>query len=378
MKFIHPFIILIFSLLAASFTYAQNHKEIGHLEFSDTLYNFGPVKEAQGVLVHKFAFVNLGPEYFIIEDITPSCGCITPDYPADTIHAGEKGEITIYVDLVNHPGVFRQKVVIKGNASKEPIDLYVSGYVTPSPQPLPEWDRTSSFKYNSIYLQKNYANYGLVSSRNSVTVEIPVYNSGTNAVTLQSDKMKLPAYVKVSLLPVKVEPQQRALLKLVLNAKDVPALGYFAEQIDVHFLSGSVVTKVPVVLSATIKETFTPAEEASVTGPKIMVDKADVDLGNIKTNQKITTEITVANIGKSDLLLKSIRTSCSCVEVSADKTIVKSGTSTVLKITFDARDRTGIENKFISIFSNDASNPILTVKLRGNVMEEAVVPAGGQ
>ena len=382
MKFILTITALFISVFCIHTLQAQTIKEIGHLEFSDTLINFGSVKEEQGVLSHTFKFVNLGPEHFVIEDVDPSCGCITPDYPTDTIHPGEKGEIVLYVDLVNHPGLFNQKVTIKGNASKAPIHLYVQGYVTPSPQPLPEWERTSSFKYNTIYLQKNYANFGVVSTKAPVSLEIPVYNSGSQSITIQADKLKLPAYVKVVLLPTKIDAKQRGVIKVSLNTKDVPALGYFAESVDVLFISGTVVTKIPLVLTATIKDTYTAAESAGITGPKIQVDKTSIDLGSIKTNEKITTEIRIINIGMGDLTIRSIRTSCSCVEAFSDKGTLKPGAFTVMKIVFDTNDRLGAEEKLISIFSNDASNPIIVVKLKATVIEElpitAPVPVGGQ
>lgn len=380
MKFILALTTLLIGVLYINTSQAQTIKEIGHLEFSDTLINFGSVKEEQGVLSHTFKFVNLGPEYFIIEDVEPSCGCITPDYPTDTIQAGEKGEIVLYIDLVNHPGVFKQVVTIKGNASKAPIHLYVQGYVTPSPQPLPEWERTSSFKYNTIYLQKNYANFGVVTTKGPVSMEIPVYNSGNQSISIQMEKLKLPAYVKVVLLPAKIESKQRGVIKVSFHTKDAPNLGYYAESIDVLFLSATVVTKVPFVLIATIKDVYTPAEAASVVGPKIQLDKTSLDLGSIKTNEKITTEIRIVNIGMSELTIRSIRTSCSCVEAFADKVTLKPGAYTTLKIVFDTHDRLGAEEKVVNIFSTDASNPIVVVKVKALVVEELpeMVPVGGQ
>jgi hypothetical protein len=380
MKFILTVTTLIISVFYITISQAQTIKEIGHLEFSDTLINFGSVNEEQGVLSHTFKFVNLGPEYFVIEDIDPSCGCITPDYPTDTIHAGAKGEITLYIDLVNHPGLFNQKVTIKGNASKAPIHLYVQGYVTPSPQPLPEWERTSSFKYNTIYLQKNYANFGVITTKGPVSMEIPVYNSGNQTIALQTEKLKLPAYVKVILLPTKIESKQRGVIKISLNTKDIPALGYFAESVEVLFVSGSVVTKIPLVLTATIKDSYTPAEAASVVGPKIQLDKTFIDLGSIKTNVKNTTEIRITNTGASELTIRSIRTSCSCVEAFSDKVTLKPGAYTIMKIVFDTNDRLGAEEKIVTVFSTDASNPIIVIKLKALVVEELPVttPVIGQ
>lgn len=379
MRFITTIATLVLSVFCFTATQAQNHKEIGHLEFVDTMYNFGPVNESQGMLAHVFSFVNLGPEYFVVEDIDPSCNCITPDYPTDTIHPGEKSEIVLYVDLINHPGVFNHKVTIKGNASKEPIRLHVSGYVTPSPQPLPEWDRTSSFKYNTVYIQKNYKNFGTVSTKDIVQTEIVVYNSGKQTISMLTDKMKLPSYMKVSLLPVKIEARQRGVIKIMFNPKAVSELGNFAGQVEIMLASGSEVINIPFVVAAFIKdEVVVPAVGATTAHPKIQVDKLDIDMGTVKLDDKSVAEITIANVGTQELSLRSIRTSCSCVEAFADKKELKPGASTTIKIVFDSHGRFGVENKFISIFSNDPATPIITVKIKATVVEGSPVstPAG--
>jgi hypothetical protein len=373
MRFIFALIILLVNVCFFTNVQAQTIKEIGHIEFADTLINFGSLNEEQGQVSYTFKFVNLGPEHFFIEDVEPSCGCVTPDYPTDTILAGEKGEIILYVNLVNHPGLFNQKVVIKGNASKEPINLYVQGYVTPSPQPLADWERTSSFKYGNFYLQKNYANYGTITTKAPMHIEIPIYNAGEKTLTLQVDKMKLPAYFKAVLLPTKIDSKQRGVLKISFNTKESPNLGYVAESIDLLFSSGNNVTSVPMVVTATVKDVYTPAEMASVVGPTIQIDKTTIDLGSVKTNDKIISEIKVVNIGKADLQMRSIRTSCSCVEAFSDKLTLKPGASTVVKIVFDTNDRLGLEEKIVSIFSNDASNSIAVIKLKANVLDELPV-----
>jgi len=377
MRFITTAAALVLSVCFFTTTQAQNHKEIGHLDFVDTVFNFGPVNESQGMLAHVFPFVNLGPEYFFVEQIDPSCNCVTPDYPTDTIHAGEKGEIVLYVDLINHPGVFRHVVTIKGNASKEPIRLYVSGYVTPSPQPLPEWDRTSSFKYGTVYIQKNYKNFGVVSTKEAVQTEIVVYNSGKQTISMALDKMKLPSYIKASLLPVKIEPKQRGVIKIMFNPKGVSELGDFAQQVELILSAGSETSTIPFVVSAFIKDDVVANPLAA---PKIQLDKTYIDLGVIKTDEKTTTvDITVANIGTSELSLRSIRTSSSSIEAFADKKELKPGASTIVKIVFDTHGRLGVENKFISIFSNDPTTPIVTVKLRATVVESVPVSVpGGQ
>jgi hypothetical protein len=80
------------------------------------------------------------------------------------------------------------------------------------------------------------------------------------------------------------------------------------------------------------------------------------------------------------LIIRSIRTSCSCVEAFSDKLILKPGAYTTLKIVFDTNDRLGAEEKMISVFSTDASNPIVVVKLKALVVEElpTTIPVGGQ
>lgn len=374
MKLLVPVYLLLLSLLSP-FAYSQSEKEIGHLEFTDTLFNFGSVDEAQGVLSHSFPFVNLGPEYFFIEEIDPSCGCITPEYPTDTIHAGEQGKIVLYFDPVNHPGLFERKVAIKGNASKAPVYLYITGYVSPSPQPVAEWERTSSFKYNTVYIQKNYANFGAITTKDLIQMEIPVYNGGSNTISMNVDKLKLPAYVKASVLPLKIEAKEKGMIKIQFNPKLANKYGHFAEQIELIFQSSGKPIEVPIVLSAFVKEYFNPAEPSMNSG-KISLDKNDVDLGIIKTDDTTQAQINVVNIGMSDLVIKSIRTSCSCVEVFAEKMILKPGASTKVSIFFDTTERLGMETKLITIFTNDPVNPIATVKIRGQVVGSMVAVPG--
>ena len=374
--FFQPLCVSLFILVSA-ICYAQDIKEIGHLEFADTLFNFHAVKEEDGILSHSFQFVNLGPEQFFIEDIDPSCGCITPEYPMDTIHPGGQGKITLYFDPVNHPGLFERKIAVKGNASRNPVYLYIKGYVTPSPQPIKEWERTSSFKYGNICLQKNYANFGTVSNKEIYQLEISVYNNGNAAISLATDDVKLPAYIKASLVPLKLEPKEKGMLKIMFHPKLVNRMGYFAEQAEISFVVNNQKVAVPVVLSAFVKEGFTAAESASVSAPKIYVEKMQVDMGTVKTDDKTSAEITVMNSGMSELIIRGIRTSSSSVEAFAEKTSLKPGASTKIRVVFDTTEKMGQESKFITVFSNDPVHSISVITIKANVVEELqVVPQG--
>src|ERR1700740_2045262 len=174
MKCLKYITIVLAGLLMTSGIQAQDAKEIGHLEFSDTVYNFGSVSEGAGMLSHAFHFVNLGPECFIIDKVDPSCGCIIPDYPQDTINPGQEGDVILYFDPLNHPGLFDKKVSVVGNSSPQPVTLSIKGYITPSPMPVAEWQRTSAFKYETIWLQKNYIDFGVVTTKEPVHYELAV------------------------------------------------------------------------------------------------------------------------------------------------------------------------------------------------------------
>jgi uncharacterized membrane protein len=100
--------------------------------------------------------------------------------------------------------------------------------------------------------------------------------------------------------------------------------------------------------------------------PVIQFDKTEHDFGTIKEGEKVTTEFIIKNTGDADLVIVSAQGSCGCTVPEFDKSPIKPGGSTPIKVTFDSAGKPGQQEKTVTITSNTA-NGKETCKIKANV-----------
>ena len=99
-----------------------------HIEFDETVWDFGDVARKGGDVVKNFDFVNDGSKPLVITGITMSCTCIKVDYPKRPVAAGKRGTIKlIYEPHKMSPGAFYRVVQVHSNSIDGVRLLTVSG-----------------------------------------------------------------------------------------------------------------------------------------------------------------------------------------------------------------------------------------------------------
>jgi len=116
---------------------AQGNKNAPRFEFSDGVsHDFGTVPEGPEV-THYFEFKNVGKEPLIIQSVTASCGCTSPDWPKQPILPGKTSKIKVVYSTDHRVGTFNKDIFIKSNAAnpddKEVFELHIKGNVTAKP-----------------------------------------------------------------------------------------------------------------------------------------------------------------------------------------------------------------------------------------------------
>ena len=133
-------------------------------------------------------------------------------------------------------------------------------------------------------------------------------------------------------------------------------------------------------------EGFVPVSPEAVPvadgAPRLAVsgidDKATYDMGDLPGDQKKVTNFTIKNVGKGDLVINQMYTSCGCTlaefagrQVTDDPfvppIVIKPGESQPLNITYDPKtiQDEGHVDKFVQIFSNDPTGK----KIEGEWLE---------
>ncbi|MEC7755520.1 DUF1573 domain-containing protein [Roseivirga sp. UBA1976] len=91
------------------------------------------------------------------------------------------------------------------------------------------------------------------------------------------------------------------------------------------------------------------------------------DFKEVKKGQVREVEVVLANVGNAELVIEQLETNCTCLTYSLAESKLQPGSSTVLTVTFDATNRSGLEKKTLAVFTNDPNNPTQVLTFRAHV-----------
>jgi len=100
-------------------------------------FDFGTIKEGE-IVEHTFNFKNDGVYPLILNNITSSCGCTTPEWPKEPIGPNEKSSIKVRFDSKNKSGPQVKTITVYANTEPAYSELRLRGIVTALPKPEAE------------------------------------------------------------------------------------------------------------------------------------------------------------------------------------------------------------------------------------------------
>ncbi len=105
------------------------------------------------------------------------------------------------------------------------------------------------------------------------------------------------------------------------------------------------------------------------THPPVLTFKVEkLDMGTVPQGPQVNSEFEFTNTGQSTLTIKKIQPACGCTGVVADeKKDFEPGESGKIKFTFNTEGRTGVNEKTITVESNDLAKPIKVVSFSANI-----------
>ena len=103
----------------------------GKIQFEQTTFDFGNIREDGGKVTHEFTFINAGDKPIKINSARAECGCTTPVYPKEEIKPGEKGVIKVTYNPMGRPGGFTKVVTVRCTGNPGKVNLKIRGTVLP-------------------------------------------------------------------------------------------------------------------------------------------------------------------------------------------------------------------------------------------------------
>ncbi|HLS94453.1 MAG TPA: DUF1573 domain-containing protein [Sphingobacterium sp.] len=106
----------------------QENTGIGKIEFVESAFDFGQVKEGE-IVEHVFSFKNTGTAPLILSQVSASCGCTTPSYTQTPVLPGREGEIKVSFDSNGQIGKQQKIVTVVSNAENGVATIQLKGEV---------------------------------------------------------------------------------------------------------------------------------------------------------------------------------------------------------------------------------------------------------
>jgi hypothetical protein len=127
------------------------------------------------------------------------------------------------------------------------------------------------------------------------------------------------------------------------------------------------------LLPALVRADAPAASPSPAAAPRIVVEPASFDFGTVKPGGVVQRQFVVGNIGRADLVIESIVSSCNCTAILDEETrqALKPGARTTIRVRLTAPAEPGRLRKSVLIKSNDPLQPSLEVRIEALVARAA-------
>ncbi len=347
--------IILFSIFSA-----QAQSEKSKIIFDEKSFDFGDVKEEDGMLTHEFKFHNQGNTSFTIQNVETSCGCTQPFIRDSTVNPGDSGVILARFDITNRPGRFEKSLSVYGNKVGPESILTISGYVIPTPENIEEEFPVAK---DEVRFTTETINFGKINTKGIKRKRFGVFNASMETKTIRVKWV--PDHIKIGFDSVQLDVNKRSEFTIAFDPVKKNSLGPNSDAIIINVGDQDQTIRVKSFIEEYLGE-VTP--ENMQNAPKLFFENSSFSFEPIRAGLVVQHDFTFQNTGKSTLKLKTTKSNCACVSATLGQKEIAPGDSGTISVTFDTTDRSGNQYMPIAIFSNDLENPSQVILMMGKIL----------
>ncbi|MEI6138910.1 MAG: DUF1573 domain-containing protein [Mariniphaga sp.] len=339
-----------------------NGQSLADIKFEKMDYNFGKIKEADGPAIYDFKFTNTGKIPLIIQGVEASCGCTTPEWSREPLLPGKTGFIKVSYNPEFRPGIFTKSISVMANIPKSVVVLTITGEVIPREL---KTEDIYAVDFGKIRLKSKELSFLKVKDNEIKTDTLRFYNPGIPQVTVSFKDV--PSYITIRTVPAIVPSKSDGFFIISFDGTKKPSYGYLSSSIPLSF-NGEKKFDYSIKIGATVEEDFSKLSESELANaPVIDFNSRTFDFGVIQEGKKVDYLFKITNKGKKELIIRNVSVSCECVVAKPSSTKIPVGGSTEMKVSFDSNGKVGMQNKMITVISNDPGHSTTVLRVAGTV-----------
>ncbi|MCD7970961.1 MAG: DUF1573 domain-containing protein [Alistipes sp.] len=346
------------AIIPSGFVAGQNRSST--LDFKQEIWDFGKIEEADGPVSHTFEFTNTGDNAIVIERVSVSCGCTTPEYSREPVLPGKKGSIKVTYDPAIRPGYFSKDIYVISNNGRNNDRLIVRGEVKGKPRTV-EQDYPYLFA-DRLRLDNLSANFRYVTQASTAIQTIGYANVSSKPV-----KLEFAVSPDDGIVTAEAVDNICAGCKGEIKIRVRTPQGKFGKMnYKLYPVVNGVQQKLGISVTAIATEDFSQVRNGEE--PSAKVNPTYQNLGTVKKGAKPSYTFTVENTGTSPLVVRSVLTQEGISTDLAEGTSIAPGKSAKVKCTLDTRDApAGTYTKIVTLILNDPARPMRELRLAATV-----------
>ena len=277
-------------------------------------------------------FTNKGDKPLAIKEVKASCGCLDVAFPRTPIAPGARGEIMLTFDA-KLLGSFYKEVEVMSNASDKPDYVAIQGTVVTE---VHDYSGEFPIDLGNVRLVTNTVEFEDVNRGDHPTAELRLLNADRTA--FRPELMHLPPYLSAEYIPEDIPAGKSGTIRLTLDSEKLGGLGLNQTSIYLSRYMGDKIGETnEILVSAILLPSFTDmSDEALAKAPQLNLSETAVDMGAFNGKKAISRTIILSNTGQSDLHIQQVQVFNKAISVSIDKSTIRPGKSTKLKINVSA------------------------------------------
>lgn len=335
------FIIMLLGISLSCFPMKSQDKVF----FADSqFWDFGTIKEADGMVEHVFRLRNVGKAPEKIAAAIPSCTCVFARFPQTEIAPGDEADVTLYFSPSGANGKVWRSVDLTDSRGALLLTLEMCAEVEPCDESIQR--RYPATIAPMIYISRTTVPFGYIAPGQSLTKAVYIANASDRGVELDWDvpeegvlNVQGPKYLgagkeEALLLSYEMGPQHKDrsfsdVLKFKIDGKPVKGVSLSALCLD--------------------------KAEKTDRSPSLRYYPSQGKLSGRLLSRKLRGSVKISNAGPGELLISTLRLEGKAAGSSLSSgTRIPSGESVELEVWGEGEIRA-------ELFTNDPQRPYVTI-----------------
>jgi hypothetical protein len=355
-------LVLIIGMGVSQFVFGQIGNAPSIKVFNEKI-NLGSINEDDGNVTHVFKFINIGKKPLKIINVLTTCGCTTPEWTQAEVKTGDTGQVVAVFNPKNKDGRFSKNLTVLTNGDPQSVVLTVEGAVYSSSR-----DLVSMFpvRIGSLLFSAKQLELPAQKEDKIDTVWLGVYNPTDEIMFIHS--VATPHMMKTEAKHMVLKPKSGDNIMFTYNGALGKGLGPRLDSIFLLTSDKNINTK-PITIKANIVQDFdTLTAEQRINAPIVNFAAADGDVGQLYQGEVGTYAYEISNAGKSDLVIRRVRSDCACISAKIPQAVIKKGGKGKILVSLHSKGlHRNIEEKF-TVITNDPKHPESVLKIKAKVV----------